>query len=208
VTATDLAQTAVPRGNPTKTGRTGSGHSGSAPRLPRGRQTVAAVIVAVVLLLLAAFVGWQAILVQAGRPPYPLDSAAISARLNHTPWSDPAVLVTGIVLVLLGLWLLILAFTPARRKLVELTEDHPDVATGIRRMDLRRALIGTAEQVDGVSKATVSIGRGSATVTVSSPLGNPEGLTDRVTARLAEQLRQLNPADPLILRVELTGKDR
>ena len=52
MTATDLARPPS-RGNPTKTGRTGSGHSGSAPRLPRGRRTVAAVIVAVVLLLLA-----------------------------------------------------------------------------------------------------------------------------------------------------------
>ena len=40
------------------------------PRLPRGRRTFAAVIVAVLLLLLAGFAGWQAILVQTGRPPY------------------------------------------------------------------------------------------------------------------------------------------
>lgn len=198
MTATDL----------TKTNLAGSAQAGMAPRLPRGRRTVAAVIVAALLLLLAAFAGWQAILVQTGRPPYPLDSADISARLNQTPWNDPAVLVIGIVLVLLGLWLVILAVTPARRKFVELTEDHPDVTTGIRPGDLHRALIGAAEQVDGVSKATVSVARGSATVTVFSPLGNPTGLTDRVTGKLTEQLRQLNPVTPLTPRVTLAGRDR
>ena len=186
----------------------GSSPNGMSPRLPRGRRTAAAVIVAALLLQLAAFAGWQAILAQAGRPPYPLDAAAISARLNQTPWSDVGVLVAGIVLVVLGLCLLLLAIAPARRTLVELREDHPDVATGMRPADLRRALAGAAERIDGVSTASVSIARGAATVAVSSPLGNPAGLADKVTAALTDQLSQLHPVDPLAPRVKLTGKDR
>ena len=80
------------------------------------------------------------------------------------------------------------------------------MVTGIRRTDLRRALIGAAEQVDGISQRHVSIARGVANVTVASPLGDPAGLIDRSPPALAEQLGQLNPVDPLTPRVTLDRK--
>ena len=126
------------------------------------------------LLLLAGYAGWQAILVQLGRRPYPLDAAAISADLNGTPWKHLAVTISGVVLVLLGLWLLILAVTPARRRLIELREQHPEVTTGISPADLRRALDGAAENIDGISSSRTVLGRRTVTVTVSSPLGNSD----------------------------------
>lgn len=181
---------------------------GPMPRLPRGRRTVAAVLVALVLLLLAGFAAWQAVLVQAGQQPTPLDAAAISSRLNQTAWSDPAVLVAGTVLVVLGLWLLVVAFIPPRRKLVELREEHPDVVTGIHPADLRRALNGAAERVDGITTATTSLTRSVAAVRVASPLGDPAGLVDAVTESLADQLDQLNPVEPLTPRVTLTEGNR
>jgi hypothetical protein len=177
--------------------------SGAAPRLPRGRRTGAAVAVAIVALLLAGYAAWQAILVQTGRRPSPLDAAAISARLNQTPWSDVAVVITGAVLVLVGLWLLVLATVPPRGQLVELRESHPDVATGIRAGDLRRSLSGAAERVDGISAARTSINRGVAAVTVTSPLGNPAGLVEKVTVELVEQLHQLDPLHRITPRVTL-----
>lgn len=182
--------------------------TGSAPRLPRGRRTVAAIIVAVLLLLLAVFAGWQAILVQLSRQPYPLDAAAISGNLQQTPWNHLAITITGVVLALLGVWLLILALTPARRKFVELREDHPDVATGIRPADLRRAIDGAAMRIDGISNSRTVLSRRTAATTVASPLGNPAGLTEKVSAAVTEQLTELNPVDPLTPKVTLTGKDR
>jgi len=176
----------------------------AAPGLPRGRRSVAAVVVAVLLLLLAGYTAWQAVLVQLGRQPYPLDAAAISADLNQTPWNHPAVTITGVVLAVLGLWLLYLAVTPAGRTLVALREEHPDVATGIRRADLRRAVDAAAERIDGISGSSTVLGRGTAT----SPLGNPAGLTEKVTAAVTEQLTELDPIDPYTPRVRLTGKDR
>ena len=180
----------------------------AAPGLPRGRRSVAAVVVAVLLLLLAGYTAWQAMLVQLGRQPYPLDAAAISADLNQTPWNHPAVTITGAALAVLGLWLLYLAVTPARRTLVALREQHPDVATGIRRADLRRAVDLAAERIDGISSSSTVLGRGTATTTVTSPLGNPAGLTEKVTAAVTEQLTELDPIDPYTPRVRLTGKDR
>lgn len=181
---------------------------GAAPRLPRGRRTVAAVIVAVLLLLLAGYAAWQAILVQLGQPTYPLDAASISQNLNQTPWNHLAVTITGVVLALLGLWLLLLAITPARRKFIELREPHPDVATGIRPADLRRAVDGAAMRIDGISNSRTVLGRRTATTTVTSPLGNPEGLTEKVTAAVTDQITELDPLDPLTPKVKLTGKDR
>ena len=181
----------------------GAAAAGSAPPLARGRRTVAAVVVAIVALLLAGYVAWQAILVQTDQRPFPLDAAAISARLNQTPWSDIAVVVTGAVLILVGLWLLVLAIVPPRSKLVELRESHPDVTTGIRAGDLRRALNGAAERVDGISAATTSVNRGVASVTVTSPLGNPAGLVEKVNAELVEQLHQLDPLHRITPRVTL-----
>ena len=180
----------------------------TAPRLPRGRRTAAAVLVAIVGLLLAGYAAWQAALVQSGRPPSPLDAAAVSARLNQTPWSDVAVVAVGSIMLVLGLWLLLLALVPPRSGLVELREDHPDVVTGIRAADLRRALSAAAERVDGISGARTSIARGVAAVTVTSPLGNPAGLVERVTAELTEQLAHLDPLQPLTPRVTLVHGDR
>jgi hypothetical protein len=185
-----------------------AGHSASARRLPRGRRTVAAVLVALVLLLLAGFAAWQAIIVQLGQRPYPFDAAAVSARLNQTPWSDGAVVAVGSAMIVLGLWLVLLAVVPSRRGLVELREDQPDVTTGIRATDLRRSLSAAAERIDGISAATTSIGRGVASVTVTSPLGNPAGLIEKVTAEITEQLAQLDPRDPLTPRVTLVQGGR
>ena len=128
--------------------------------------------------------------------------AAISADLNQTPWNHPAVTITGAVLAVLGLWLLYLAVTPARRTLVALREQHPDVATGIRRADLRRAVDGAAERIDGISSSSTVLGRGTATTTVTSPLGNPAGLTEKVTAAVTEH-RVVTGLAPQVVGAEL-----
>jgi hypothetical protein len=65
----------------------------------------------------------------------------------------------------------------------------------------------TGRRIDGVSDANTSIARGVATVTVTSPLGNPAGLVEKVTAALTEQLAQLDPLDRLTPRVTLVQGD-
>jgi len=65
-----------------------------------------------------------------------------------------------------------------------------------------------AERIDGISSSSTVLGRGTATTTVTSPLGNPAGLTEKVTAAVTEQLTELDPIDPFTPRVRLTGKDR
>ena len=174
-------------------------------RPARGRRTVAAVVVAGLLLLLAGFAVWQAVLVQLGRHPYPLDAARISGWLNTTPWSAPLVIAIGAVLAVIGLWLIALALIPPRPTMLDLREEHPDVITRIRPADLRRALDGAARSVDGISDARTTLRGDRAVVEVSSPLGDPSALPEKVTAAVSNQLAALDPATPLRPVVRLTG---
>lgn len=174
-------------------------------RPARGRRTAAVTVVALLLLLVAGFAVWQAVLVQLGRPPYPLDAARISAWLNTTPWSAPVIIATGAVVALVGLWLIALALIPPRPTMLDLREEHPDVITRIRPADLRRAIDGAARSVDGISGARTILRHGRAIVEVSSPLGDPSALADKVTAAVADQLTALDPVHPLRPVVRLTG---
>lgn len=180
----------------------------AAARPARGRRTVVAVLLAVLLLLLAGFVAWQAVLVQLGRPPSPLDAARISAWLNTTPWSEPVIIAAGTVVALIGLWLIALALLPSRPTMVDLREEHPDVITRIRPADLRRAIDGAARSVDGISAARTTLRRDRAMVEVTSPLGDPSALPDRVSAAVTEQLAALDPVHLLRPVVRLTGGRR
>ncbi|WP_395727815.1 DUF6286 domain-containing protein [Nakamurella sp.] len=171
----------------------------------RGRRTVAAVVVAVLLFLLAGFAVWQAVLLQLGRRPEPLDSASISAWLNTTPWSEPVIIAIGAVISLLGLWLIALALIPPRPTMLDLREKHPDVITRIRPADLRRALDGAARSVDGISAARTILRHDRAIVEVRSPLGDPSALPDKVAAAVSDQLTALDPVQPLRPVVRLTG---
>ena len=182
--------------------------TGPVARPARGRRTAAAVVVAVLLLLIAGFAVWQAVQVQLGRPPAPLDAARISAWLNTTPWSAPVVIAIGAVLALVGLWLIALALIPPRPTMLDLREDHPDVITRIRPADLRRAIDGAARSVDGISDAHTTLSRGRAVVSVTSPLGDPSALPDKVATAVTDQLSALDPVHPLRPVVRLTGGRR
>lgn len=202
-----MSTTAVPTSSGSRPG-TFTGPPRAAARPSRGRRTVAAVVVAVLLLVVAGFAAWQAVLVQLGRQPEPLDAARISAWLNTTAWSEPMVVAGGAVIALIGLWLIVLALIPPRPTMLDLREEHPDVTTRIRPADLRRALDGAARSVDGISDARTTLRGGRAVVDVSSPLGDPSALPDKVMAAVSEQLAALDPVSPLRPVVRLTGGRR
>lgn len=172
-------------------------------RIPRGRRGVAASITALIILLAAAFVAAQAILLQLGRRTWLIDSTLIGHRLAVTPFSDRGVLITAAVAVLLGLWLLILAVLPPRRVLIELREADPSLATGITRRGLRRALAGSAVTIDGITAARVRVRGGTAAATLKTPLRRIEGLAENATHTLNGKLTALNPARPLAVKVRL-----
>lgn len=176
------------------------------PQLPRGSRTVAAVFVATLLLLTAGFVAWQAILIQTGQNLYGVNASGVAERLHRTPWDDPGVVISAAVATAVGLWLVVLAVVPPKRRFVQLRQADPQVVAGISRRHLRRALDGAAQRVDGVSAAETRVGRGTATIAVTSHLSMTGGLARSVQEAIDEYLRLLDPVEPVAVRVRLSGR--
>lgn len=178
------------------------------PSLPRGRRTVSAIIVAGVLLVLGALVAWQAILVQTGRQPVGLDASAVADRLHRTPWTDTAVISAAAVAIVLGLGLLALALLPSRRRYLQLRETDPVLVTGITPANLRRALSGAAQRVNGITGAETELHRSTATTVITSSLSMTERLPAAANEAITIRLQQLDPVVPIVVRVRLSGKGR
>ena len=178
------------------------------PRLPRGRRTVSAVIVATVLLVLGALVAWQAILVQTGRQPYGVDASAVADRLHQTPWKDTGVIIAVGVAIVLGLGLLALAVLPSRRRYLQLRETDPVLVTGITPANLRRALSGAAQRVNGINAAETQLNRNTAITVITSSLSMTEQLPGAAQDAITVRLRQLDPVEPIAVRVRLSSKAR
>ena len=178
------------------------------PRLPRGRRTVSAVIVAILLLVLGALVAWQAILVQTGREPYGVNASAIAARLRQTPWTDSGVMAAAAVGIALGLVLLALAVLPSRRRYLRLRETDPVLVTGITPANLRRALSGAAQRVNGINSAETQLTRTTATTVITSSLSMTERLPGAAQDAITVRLEQLDPVEPIAVRVRLSSGGR
>jgi Family of unknown function (DUF6286) len=178
-----------------------------APPIPRGRRVTPAVIVAACLLITAVTVTVQAIFVYAKGSPWLLDGPAIVDRLQEIPWRHWGVVTAAAVLTLLGLWLLILAFAPASPTVVELREPDPSMSTGITPGGLRRALVAAATRVDGVSGATAHFRRGTATMTVTTPLRHHEMLPAAVTSSVTDRLAQLDPVRGYSVQVRIVRRE-
>ena len=195
-------------GSPAGHGSTNPPRPPSPPGLPRGRRTVSAVIVACVLLALGALVAWQAILVQTGRQPYGVDASAVADRLNRTPWTDTAVISGAAVAIVVGLGLLALALLPSRRRYLQLRESDPVLVTGITPANLRRALSGAAQRVNGITAAETELRGSTATTVITSSLSMTERLPAAAGEAITIRLQQLDPVAPISVRVRLSSKGR
>jgi len=188
--------------------RPGATYPPNPPRLPRGRRTVSAVVVALLLLVLGALVAWQAILVQTGRQPYGVDASAVAERLHRTPWTDTAVISGAAVAIVLGLGLLALALLPSRRRYLQLRESDPVLVTGITPANLRRALSGAAQRVNGINAAETELRGSTATTVITSSLSMTERLPAAADEAITVRLQQLDPVVPIAVRVRLSSRGR
>jgi ABC-type Fe3+ transport system permease subunit len=169
---------------------------------------VSAVIVAILLLVLGALMAWQAVLVQTGRQPYGVDASAVADRLHRTPWTDTAVITAAAVAIVVGLGLLALAMLPSRRRYLQLRESDPVLVTGITPANLRRALSGAAQRVNGINAAETELHRTTATTVITSSLSMTERLPAAAEDAITVRLKQLDPVVPIAVRVRLSSKGR
>jgi len=169
----------------------------SAAKTPVGPGTISALgLLWSALLLGVGVVGVQAALVAAG-------------LLNGTAWLTwviqqvdglaPAgwMVAAGVVLVLLGLWLLLTALRPRPRTAVALT-----AATGVflKPRDLSRLAVAAADQVDGVQHAKATASRRKVSMQIVSTGGG--NVADEVRAAVTERLEALEKPVKVTVRTQ------
>lgn len=175
-------------------------------QLFRGRRTVLATVVGLVVVALAVLGAVAALQIHAGHDATVLGHvSAIATRLREHTWTDPAVLVTGIVCAALGLVLLLAGLLPARRPLLRLSDLEAHTISGISRTGLVRDLTAVAASVDGVTRARVRLRRRHVVVRARSPLRDRRGLADDVDAAIVGRLESLAPAVPLRVSTSIAG---
>lgn len=173
---------------------------------------------ALVALLVAAVVGlflYDLAAVRAGRPAMAWRRELAHRLEVHTP-SDLPVQLAGGVLALVGVVLLLLAFTPGiRRILMMRTPDEQDgdpgtglrLRAGIGRKDAAQVLRDRAMEVPGVRSARVRMGRSRVRVRVTShfrDLDEVRADLDAVIAVGIDELGLVHPPRPR-LRVRRRG---
>lgn len=149
-----------------------------------------------VLLIGLGVLGLQAALVYAGALT---GTSWLTWLIQHLDGLAPAawMLAVGIVLVLVGLWLLLTALRPRPRTSVALT-----AATGVfmKPRDLSRLAIAAADDVDGVQDAKASATRGKVTVRIVGT-GDPQ-IRDRVQTAVSERLSALDKPVKVTVRAQ------
>lgn len=123
----------------------------------------------------------------------------ISGALSGSSWFDSVVsqidgasaqgwmVPAGVVLALVGLWLLVLAIKPRPRTAVAV---QAETGVFLRPRDLARIAVSAADGVGGVEDAHASASRGRVTVSVTTT-GEDHGVADAVEAAVSQRFAAL-----------------
>ncbi len=169
----------------------------SAAKTPVGPGTISALgLLWSALLLGVGVVGVQAALVAAG---VLTGTAWLTWVIQQVDGLAPAgwMVAAGVVLVLLGLWLLLTALRPRPRTAVALT-----AATGVflKPRDLSRLAVAAADQVDGVQDAKATASRSKVSMQIVSTGGG--NVADEVRAAVTERLEALEKPVKVTVRTQ------
>ena len=148
------------------------------------------------LVILAGAVGLQAAASAAGisrSAPWLTSAIDNVDGLRPTGWMLP----TGIVLVLLGLWLLVTALRPRPKTAVALTAQ---TGVYIRPRDMATLAEHAADDLDGVASVRARASRRKVTMSVQST-GGP-GVADAVKAAVTDQLQPVQRTPRVAVKVK------
>ncbi|GAA4798130.1 DUF6286 domain-containing protein [Streptomyces ziwulingensis] len=186
---------------PGPAGRKGrAGRFWSARRVPAG-------IVALLLLALAGVFLYDVVSVRAGREAL-APRRELARQLAQRPLDDTWVLVGAGLAAALGLWLLLLALTPGRRRVLPMRRTHPDVRAGLHRDAAATVLRDRAMEVAGVQSARVRAGRSKARVRAVAHFRDLDDVRGDLHAVLSDTAGRLGLARPpkLSVRVRRPGR--
>ncbi|WP_432545636.1 DUF6286 domain-containing protein [Kineococcus sp. SYSU DK004] len=165
-----------------------------------GRVGVLGPVLAVLLLAVAAVLAREALVTWGTVGGQPWVPAAVDAADGLAP--SPALAAVGVVLVLVGLWVLATGFARRSRRAVAVTS-APGVHVTTR--DVARLASGAARSVDGVLSASSSASRRTVTVTVDATSGD---VRTRVEDAVRSGLRSLDPQPRVRVAVRAPATDR
>jgi hypothetical protein len=106
-------------------------------------------------------------------------------------WTHQWVWVGGLVAAVLGLWLLLLAWTPGRRHLLPLRPVAPDMTAYMTRRTAANLLRHTALLSTGVLDARVRVSRRKAVLRVDYHFRDPDELHDELDVALRSRAEAL-----------------
>ncbi|WP_234020680.1 DUF6286 domain-containing protein [Streptomyces sp. 142MFCol3.1] len=190
--AQGAADTARPGGHaPEAQPQPPDGGGTRSPRLWSPRRVPAA-LVAVVTLCVAGTLLYDVIAARAGQPDRAWRTR-LADEFATRPVDDPWLLIGGAVAAVLGLWLLVLAFTPGMRRLLPLRtpEGCAEVGAWLNRRGAELLLRDAALRVPGVSRARVRVGRHRVSARADVRFRDPETVRGELAQALHEQCRQL-----------------
>ncbi|MFJ4851512.1 MULTISPECIES: DUF6286 domain-containing protein [unclassified Streptomyces] len=175
------------RPSPNDTRRRGK----KAPRLWSDRR-IPATLIALVTLCVSGALLYDVIAVRAGHRAWAWRTH-LAQEMATRPVDDLWMLVGSSLAVVLGLWLLILAATPGRRRLLPLRApaDCADTQAWLDRRGAELLLRDAAMRVPGVGSARATVGRRRLTVHAYVSFRDPGTVRDDLTRTLHDQCRLL-----------------
>lgn len=171
--------------------------------IPRPGRALPAMLVALIAAAAGITVVIDVIAVQTGRSSIIWPYRQMADQLRTSRWDDIAILAVAAAIAFIGLLLLMAALTPGRKTLVPLATDDPHNEAGASRRSISRTLGEAATQVDGVSRARVSLGRRAVRIRARSRLRDTSGLDQQIQAAVGQRLDQVGPLRPLRVRASV-----
>lgn len=175
----------------------------AATRAFRPARSVTAIVVASLLAVAALLTAAEVISRLLDRPLRLLPVDRLAQLGRETRWDDPLTFTVAGIAVGVGLLLVVLAIWPGRPRAIPLASGDPHVVIGITRGAMRRYAVQAAQTVDGVSRATATVGRRRTAVRAGSPLHDPRGLAEPVHRAVTRRIEQLAPLRAMTVRVSV-----
>ncbi|WP_432927098.1 DUF6286 domain-containing protein [Microbispora sp. CA-135349] len=178
---------------------------GGAGRAFRPSRGLPAAVAALALLGIGGLTAVHVVSALLGLPVkiVPYDQWARWART--TAWDDTRALAVASALALIGLALILIAAVPGRGRMVALRTGDPNLAVGMPRRTLARALRARANEVDGVRAARARMRGWHADVSVRTDLRDTTALGERVRTAVEDELARLAPAHRVSLHLRVHG---
>ncbi|MFD4988278.1 DUF6286 domain-containing protein [Streptomyces sp. NPDC058374] len=168
---------------------------------------VPATLTALVLLGASGLLLYDVVAVRAGHRAMAW-RRTLARELAERPLDDIWTLVGAGVAAALGLWLLLLALTPGRRRLLPMGRVHPDVRAVLHRKAAALAVRDRAMEVPGVQSATVKLKRRKAKVRAVAHFRDVDEVRTDLRSASGEAVEDLGLARPPKVSVKVVRPQR